>query len=85
MVLCCVVNLLISAHWYNPSIEYFVLHITFLAKENVVMALNHVLHCFVVVAGEKYFFSKLIASFVVNLGSFDKENILNWWKIKRNW
>ena len=36
---------------------------------------------FMVIADEKYFFSYCIASFAVNLGSFDEKNLLNWWKI----
>ena len=48
----------ILAHWYNGSIECFVLHITFLTKGSVAMALNMLnLHCFMVVADKKYFFS----------------------------
>ena len=41
MVLCCIVNLVILAHGYNASIECFILHITFLTKENVAVALKH--------------------------------------------
>ena len=31
----------ILAHWYNASIEYFVLHITFLTKESEAMPLKN--------------------------------------------
>ena len=31
----------ILEHWYNASIEYFVLHIAFFTKKGIAMALKH--------------------------------------------
>ena len=60
------------------SIEYFVLHITFLTKESVTMALKLAnLHSFMVVADNFFFLLMYIASFAVTLGNFDKKNLLN--------
>ena len=48
----------ILAYWGNAFIEYSVLHITFLTKGSVVIALKHVKFAsFMDVADEKYFFS----------------------------
>ena len=59
MAFCYVVKLwAILAHWCNAFIEYSVLHITFLTKESVVIALKHVKFALLMFAAdEKYLFS----------------------------
>ena len=76
----------ILAHLYNASIEYFVLHITFLTKKSAIMALKYAK--FTQFYGRcwwKMFYLLMCDSFAVKLGSFHEKNLLNWWKIIRNW
>ena len=48
----------ILAHWYNVYIEYFVLHITSLIKESVIMVLKHAKFAlFYFAADQKSFFT----------------------------
>ena len=77
----------ILVHSYNASIEYFVLYVTLLNKESVVMTLKHAK--FALFYGrcwwKMFFLLMYIASFAVKLGNFDEKNLLNWWKINKNW
>ena len=65
----------ILGHWYNASIEYFVLHITFLTKECVLFALFYGHYWW------KIFFLLIYSQFCCNI----RKTFLNWWKRNRNW
>ena len=67
----------ILAHWYNAFIDYSVLQKGKCSNDNKKM-LN--LHCFIVTADDKHFFSECLVSFAEKLGSLDERNLLNWWK-----